>query len=74
MKYCVVIIQNESTTASYMFDKKSDAIARFHHEMEYANNANITTVCTVVNTDAVVIASEKHTAEPPAAAEGGEGE
>ena len=73
MKYCVTLIQNESTCAAYLFDTKSAAKARFHHEMEYANTEDVTTVCMVTDTNGGIIASDKHTAIPDPV-EGGDGE
>lgn len=62
MKYIVVILQSNETTASFVYSEKSGAMAKFHHEMEYANNANITTLCMVVNSNGAILANEKYTA------------
>lgn len=70
MKYITLELQNEETTASFVYGNKSEAMAKFHHEMEYACNAGITTLCLVVDSNGRLYANEKYTA--PAPAEGGE--
>lgn len=75
MKYAVTLVQDETVCAAYLFDKKNDAMSRYHHELEYAYTAGIETMCCVVNTNGAMIASEKCTAPAPAPepeAEGGE--
>lgn len=74
MKHYVAIIKDDSRTLVEYADRKS-ALASFHHEMEYAMNAGITTACIVLNANGYTIANEKYTApaqEPEF--EGGEGE
>ena len=73
MKHFVTIVQNDSTCACFAYDEKTAAIAKFHHEMEYACNAGITTLCSVMNSNGTVVASEKYTA-PPAPVEIVEGD
>lgn len=75
MKHYVAIIKEDSRALFEYADRKT-AMASFHHEMEYALNAGITTLCTVMNENGDTVAKEKYTA-PPAPApevEGGEGE
>lgn len=71
MKYFVTIIQNEETCACFAYDSKSGALAKFHHEMEYAMNAGVTTLCCVMNANGVIVACEKHTAPPAPEVDGG---
>lgn len=75
MKYAVTLVQNETVCAAYLFDTKPEAMARYHHELEYAYTACAETMCCVVNTNGAMLASEKCTATAPAPepeAEGGE--
>lgn len=69
MKHFVTIVQNDSTCACFAYDDKTSAVAKFHHEMEYACNAGITTLCSVMNANGIIVANEKFTA-PPVPAEG----
>lgn len=63
MKHFVTLIQNDTTAACFAYDTKAAALAKFHHEMEYANtNGTTTTLCTVMNANGAVIANEKYTA------------
>lgn len=72
MKHYVAIIKNDSRAIFEYADKKA-AMASFHHEMEYALNAGITTLCTVMNENGDTVAKEKYTAPPaPVEIEGGE--
>ena len=71
MKYCVTIIQpDDNACSAYLYSKKSEAKARFHHEMEYANNANVTTVCFVTDSNGGYVCSDKYTAVPADAQDG----
>ena len=75
MKHYTAIIKEDSR-ALFEYADKPAAMASFHHEMEYAINAGITTFCVVLNANGDTVAKEKYTA-PPAPApevEGGEGE
>ena len=78
MKYFVTVIQNDSTCACYAYEKKPDAMAKFHSEMAYRHETRTSTVCSVLNSNGDVVAKEKYTAPPappaPAEVEGGEGE
>lgn len=74
MKHYVTIIKEDSRAIFEYADRKS-ALASFHHEMEYALNAGITTACIVLNANGDTVAKEKYTAPAPAPeVEGGEGE
>lgn len=64
MKHIVTIVQNDSTCACFAYDSKATAMAKYHHEMEYAYNAGITTLCTVMNSNGATAAIEKYTAQP----------
>ena len=70
MKHSVAIIKEDSR-AIFEYADKSAAMAAFHHEMEYAINAGITTTCVVLNANGDTVAKEKFTA-PPVTVEGGE--
>ena len=75
MKHYLAIVKEDSR-ALFEYADKNAAMASFHHEMEYAINAGITTLCVVLNANGNTVESEKFTA-PPAPApeiEGGEGE
>lgn len=75
MKHYLSVIKEDSR-ALFEYADKNGAMSAFHHEMEYALNAGITTLCTVMNANGDTVAKEKYTA-PPAPApeiEGGEGE
>jgi hypothetical protein len=61
MKHYVAIIKNDSR-ALFEYPDRKTAIASFHHEMEYAINANITTVCVVLTENGDTVAKEKYTA------------
>lgn len=65
MKYYVTLVQNETTCACYAFDTKQLAMARFHHEMEYAYTAGITVLCCVMSEFGAIAAVEKHSAPAP---------
>lgn len=69
MKYYVTIAQNDSTCACFAYDEKPAAMAKFHHEMEYACNAGITTLCMVANSNGALLANEKYTAPAPESGE-----
>lgn len=74
MKHYVSIIKDDSR-ALFEYADKTAAMASFHHEMEYALNAGITTLCICVNANGDMVAKEKYTAPPaPVESEGGEGE
>lgn len=62
MKHFVTLVQNNNTCTAFAYDSKNDALAKFHHEMEYACIAGITTLCTVMNENGGIIANEKYTA------------
>lgn len=64
MKHFVTIVQNDSICACYAYDDRTSAMAKFHHEMEYACNAGITTLCSVMSANGDTVACEKHTAPP----------
>lgn len=68
MKHVVTIVQNEETTASFLFPDKPQAMAKFHTEMAYAHSAGVTTMCSVMSTSGSVVATDKYTA-PPASVE-----
>ncbi len=71
MKHYTVIIKDDSR-AIFEYADRTAAMASFHHEMEYALNAGITTLCTVINANGDTVAKEKYTAPPaPAEVEGG---
>lgn len=75
MRHYLAVIKEDSR-ALYEYADKNAAMSQYHHEMEYALNAGITTLCVVLNANGNVVESEKYTA-PPAPApevEGGEGE
>lgn len=72
MKHYVAIIKDDSRALFEYADRKA-AMASFHHEMEYALNAGITTLCTVMNENGDTVAKEKYTA-PPAPVEAVEGD
>ncbi len=62
MKHFVSIIQNDDVCACFAYPDKTAAVAKYHTEMAYAANANITTLCVVVNANGAVVCSEKYTA------------
>lgn len=64
MRYAVTLIQNDTIAACMLYDEKKAALAKYHHEMEYACNADVTTLCMVATTNGAIIASEKYTAPP----------
>ena len=70
MKHYVTLIQNETTAACFAYDTKADALARYHHEMEYASTSGTTTLCSVMSASGAIIAVEKYTA--PTEPEGGD--
>ena len=72
MKHYTAIIKEDSR-AIYEYADRTAAMAKFHHEMEYAMNAGITTLCAVLNANGDTIAKEKYTAPQPVV-EDGEGE
>ena len=71
MKHYVSIIKDDSR-AIYEYADKTAAMAAYHHEMEYAMNAGITTLCIVVNANGDTVAKEKYNAPAPAPVEDGE--
>jgi hypothetical protein len=73
MKHYTVIIKDDSR-AVFEYDDKKSAMASFHHEMEYAMNAGITTACVVLNSNGDTVAREKYNAPVPVPVEDGEGE
>lgn len=73
MKHYVSIIKEDSR-AIFEYADKTGAMAKYHHEMEYAMNAGITTLCTVMNANGDTVAKEKYTAPPAPEVEGGDGE
>lgn len=62
MKHFVSIVHNDDACACFAYHDKAAAVAKFHTEMAYAANANVTTLCIVVNSNGSVICSEKYTA------------
>ena len=62
MKHFVSIIQNDETCACFAYPDRAAAVTKFHTEMAYAANANVTTLCIVVNANGAVVCSEKFTA------------
>ena len=73
MKHYVTIIKDDSR-AIFEYADRTSAMAAYHHEMEYALNAGITTLCMCINADGSTVAKEKYTAPPAPAVEDGEGE
>ena len=75
MKHYLSVIKEDSR-AIFEYEDKTDAMSAFHHEMEYAYNAKITTLCLVINANGNVVETEKFTAPPTPEPEieGGEGE
>ena len=69
MKHYTAIIKDDSR-ALFEYPDKTAAMASFHHEMEYALNAGITTLCLVLNENGDTVAREKHTAPPAPEPEG----
>lgn len=69
MKYIVTLVQNESTCTAYSYDTKDSALAKFHHEMEYAISSGITTLCTVMNSNGNILQNQKYTAPAPESGE-----
>ena len=65
MKHFVSIIQNDETCACFAYPDKDAAVAKFHHEMEYAVNAGLTTLCMVVSANGAIVRNEKYTAPAP---------
>ncbi|MBR3267907.1 MAG: hypothetical protein IKI58_04155 [Oscillospiraceae bacterium] len=65
MKHFVTTIQNDTTCSCFAYDDRTSAMAKFHHEMEYACSAGITTLCIVANSSGSIVASEKYTAPQP---------
>ena len=63
MKHYVTLIQNDTTAACFAYDTKSEALAKFHHEMEYASTSGTTTLCSVMNASGAIISVEKYTAQ-----------
>lgn len=72
MKHYLAVIKEDSR-ALFEYADKTAAMASWHHEMEYACNAGVTTLCMVVNANGDTIAKEKYTA-PPAPVEVVEGD
>lgn len=64
MKHYVAIIKNDSRALFEHPDRKA-AMASFHHEMEYALNAGITTACVVLTENGDTVTKEKYTAPAP---------
>lgn len=74
MKHYLSVIKEDSR-AIFEYEDKTAAMSAFHHEMEYAYNAKITTLCVVLNANGNTVESEKFTApSAPVEVEGGEGE
>ena len=65
MKHVVTIVQNEETTASFIYPDKAQAMAKFHSEMAYAHSVGVTTLCSVMNAAGSVVATDKYTAPAP---------
>ena len=72
MKHYTAIIKEDSRAILEYADRTA-AMAKYHHEMEYAMNAGITTLCVCMNANGDTVAKEKYTAPAPAV-EDGEGE
>lgn len=72
MKHYVAIIKDDSRALNEYADR-TEAMAAYHHEMEYALNAGITTLCMCINAQGDTVAKEKYNAPAPAV-EDGEGE
>lgn len=73
MKHIVTIVQNDSITASYIFDTKEAAMSRFHTEMASGHASGTTTLCSVMSANGALVVVDKFTAQP-ASSEDGEGE
>ena len=65
MKYYVTLVQNDTTCAAFSYETKQAAMSKFHHEMEYAYNAGISVLCSVMSAFGAVAAVEKYTAPAP---------
>ena len=72
MKHYLAIVKEDSR-ALFEYADRNGAMSAFHHEMEYAINAGITTLCVVLNANGNTVESEKYTAPQPVV-EDGEGE
>lgn len=72
MKHYLAVIKDDSR-ALVEYADKNGAMSAYHHEMEYAINAGITTMCVVLNANGNIIEREKYTA-PPAPVEAVEGD
>ena len=74
MKHYLAVIKDDSR-ALFEYADRNGAMGAFRHEMEYAINAGITTLCVVLNANGNTVESEQYTAPPaPVEVEGGEGE
>lgn len=62
MKHYVAVIKDDSRALFEYPDRKA-AMAYFHHEMEYAINANTTTACVVLTENGDTVKKEKYTAQ-----------
>ena len=72
MKHYLAVIKEDSR-ALYEYEDRKAAMASYHHEMEYALNAGITTLCLCLNANGDTVAKEKYTAPAPEPeVEGGE--
>ena len=71
MKHYLASIKEDSR-ALFEYADRNGAMAAYHHEMEYAINAGITTTCVVLNANGDTVTKDKYTAPPaPAEVEGG---
>ena len=71
MKHYLSVIKEDSR-GLFEYADKTSAMAAYHHEMEYAMTAGITTLCTVINANGDTVAKEKYNAPAPAPVEDGE--
>ena len=62
MNYFTVTIQNESICSCFGYNSLDEAKSKWHKELNYGYDANITTLSVIMNAEGRVLAHEKYTA------------
>lgn len=65
MKYYLIIVQNNETVAIYSYNSMNDALAAYHTELAYRNEARTSTECAILNADLQVMIRESYVAPTP---------
>ena len=65
MKFYLIIVQNDTVVTIYSYDNLDTALAAYHSELAYRNEARTSTDCAILNADLQVMYRESYNAPAP---------